>query len=262
MKRPHSTFYRATRANQAVVRGWEYEDERLDGVVREVLLNAATGLVDWNHALANPDDPKGISVTVDDHIFSEGYRSQKDGRGVIYVGAHLGTINMFFLKIAQEKFPVQILSYHHEASNYKSENRIRQRIGLEFTPVSPRSLRQAITRLKSGGFVLTGVDRPDTGGEELLFFGRPAILPLGHARLALRTGARIIICVVQNIGAGQYHVTGSQLIEPEQSGDFERDVKVLAEKILKQLELHIHERPSEWMMFIPVWPEVIPEDQG
>jgi KDO2-lipid IV(A) lauroyltransferase len=250
------------RANQAVVRGWSYEDPRLHAVVCDVFQNAAENLVDWFYAIAHPEKFDELPVTVDDHIFQDGYRSQKEGKGVIYVGAHLGNVNMFFMKMAQQKFPVQVLSYHRDERNYHSDNQLRSRFGLYVTPVSSRSLREAYKRLNEGGFILTGVDRPDTGGEKYNFFGRETILPLGHSRMALRTGARIIIGVVQKTGPGRYHVKGSQLIDPQVTEDHERDVQRVTEQILLQLEEFIRERPSEWMMFVPLWPEVIPEKLG
>jgi lauroyl/myristoyl acyltransferase len=131
---------------------------------------------------------------------------------------------------------------------------------LNVTPISTASLRQAYHRLKSGGFVLTGVDRPDTGGEELSFFGRPVVLPIGHARLAIRTGARLMVLAVQKALPDTYQVVGSDLIDLEESDGTRKDSCKLAQEVLDQIEHYIKQRPSEWMMFIPVWPEEIPQN--
>ena len=55
-------------------------------------------------------------------------------------------------------------------------------------------------RLRSGGLVSTGVDRPDptSAGEPLTFFGQPAYLPTGHVRLALQANAPIAVAMVRN----------------------------------------------------------------
>jgi lauroyl/myristoyl acyltransferase len=111
--------------------------------------------------------------------------------------------------------------------------------------------------LVDDGLVLTGVDRPDVGGEELTFFGRKVRLPVGHARMALRTGAKIVVGVVQRVSGG-YHVTGPRIIEPIRSGDTRRDVLQLAQHVIDILAGYIRERPEEWMMFLPVWPGEIP----
>jgi lauroyl/myristoyl acyltransferase len=251
-------MYRAIRANQAVIRNWSYEDERLHDVVREVLTNAAYGLVDWFATLAISSEFENLRCTIDEELIEAAYRSQAEGRGVIIVGAHLSSFNMFLMKIAQQSLPVQVLSYAEEEGSYKSDNVFRKKFGLDVTPISPSSLRQAYFRLISGGFVLTGVDRPDTGGEELYFFGRSTTLPIGHARLALRTKARIMVVAIQKASSGSYHVSGSRLIEPVSTDDEQGDAHKLAQQIIDYLEKFIRERPSEWMMFIPVWPEVLP----
>lgn len=255
----HSDLYMGVRANQAVVRNLPYEHEKLHEAVREVLLNSANGFVDWFRTMAFSEDLESLPCSIDAHIIEEGYRLQKEGYGLIYVGAHLSSFNMFFMKLAQSKFPVQILSYAQVKGSYKTDNLFRKRFGLNVTPIAPQSLRQAFKRLQGGGFVLTGVDRPDTGGEKLKFFGRTTTLPIGHARLALRTGARLLIGAVKKVNPGQYHVTGSQVIVPSISGDSKSDAIRLTQQILEHLEELIKERPSEWMMFLPLWPEVLPE---
>jgi KDO2-lipid IV(A) lauroyltransferase len=254
-----SSLYRAIRSNQAVVRNWTYDDERLHDVVREVLTLSAHGLVDWFATLAIPNEFEHLACSIDEELVKEAMRIQAEGKGVIIVGAHLSNFNMLLMKIAQQNWPVQILAYAAEEGSYQSDNIFRRKFGLEVTPISPSSLSQAYRRLKSGGFVLTGVDRPDTGSEELSFFGRATTLPIGHARLALRTGARIMIVAVQTTDQATYHVVGSEIIEPELIEDGPNAARNLAQKVITHLEKYIQERPSEWMMFIPVWPEILPD---
>jgi len=103
--------------------------------------------------------------------------------------------------------------------------------------------------------VLTGVDRPDVGGELLNFFGRQVRLPVGHARLAIRTGAHMIVGVVRREGPDGYHVTGPRIIEPVRSGDQKRDILQLAQHVADILAGYIRQSPEEWMMFLPVWPD-------
>jgi lauroyl/myristoyl acyltransferase len=259
VKRPESDLVRSVRVNQAVIRDLDYEDERLPGYVLEVLNNAAYGLVDWFHSIAHPGTLGNLPCSIDDHLVEDVYRAQAEGHGVVIVGAHLSSFNMFLMMIAQRKWPVQILSYHAEQGSHRSDNILRKRFGLNVTPISSNTLRQAIRRLRSGGCVLTGIDRPDTGTESLSFFGRPATMPVGHARLAIRTGARLMVVAVQNAQPGTYHVVGSSLIEAEGSGDDPDNALKLAQRVLDRLERYIRERPSEWMMFVPVWPEALPK---
>jgi len=101
--------------------------------------------------------------------------------------------------------------------------------------------------------VLTAVDRPDKSGEELIFFGRKVYLPIGHARLALRTKSHIMVVVCKSDGPGHYKGISSQVIEPESTGDEYHDAVNLAQRVLAELENYIRSRPDEWLMFWPVW---------
>lgn len=256
--RPQSDLYRAVRSNQAVIRGWSYADDRLHAIVQDVLTQSARDLVDWFAILAIRAEFERLECSIDENLVEAARLSGAEGRGVIIVGGHLSGYNMIMMKIAQERWPVQILSYAEEAGSYQSDNLFRKRFGLEVTPISPGSLRKAYQRLKTGGFVLTGVDRPDTGGELLTFFGRPAVLPIGHARLALRTGARIMLVMIQKTGSGGYNVTGSVIKKPEGAGDGIAGAREWAQEIADHLEGCIRQRPSEWLMFVPAWPEALP----
>ncbi|MFN2273335.1 MAG: lysophospholipid acyltransferase family protein [Anaerolineales bacterium] len=256
--RQNSNLYRAVRSNQAVVRGTDYRSPDLDGVVFDVLRNAAHGYVDWFRALSNHYSFEDTYCTVDPHMITDALKSSKQGHGVVFVGAHMSSFNMFVMMMAVRHLPIQALSYHRVEGSYKTDNIFRERLGINLTPISTRALRQAIENLQDGGFVLTAVDRPDVGGVPLRFFGREVVLPIGHARLAIRTNANVVAGVVQKAGTGRYHVTGPRLIVPERTGDDRADTLRLAERILEVLGGYIKERPSEWMMFIPLWPDVIP----
>ncbi len=259
LRQTDSALYQSVRANQAVVRGWSFEDERLHAVVREVLTNSAYGLVDWFRAISKPSIQGKLPCRIDQQLIDLAVDGQEQGYGAVIVGGHLSSFNIFLMKIAENRWPVQILTHREEEGSYQSDNIFRRKFGLNVTPISTSSLRAAYQRLKSGGFVLTAVDRPDTGTEELTFFGRPATMPTGHARLALKTGSYVMVLAVQKVHQGFYQVVGTRLAKEEVSGDLATDVRALAQRVLYQLEEYIRERPSEWLMFKPVWPEVIPE---
>ncbi len=107
--------------------------------------------------------------------------------------------------------------------------------------------------------MLTGIDRPDPAGESLSFLGRQARLPVGHARLALRSGAAILAGAVMPSGDGRYRVMAAGLIEPKRGeGNEPRRAVRLAQQALALIEPLVRARPEEWLMFFPLWPELIP----
>jgi lauroyl/myristoyl acyltransferase len=258
-RRKDTLLFRSVRSNQAVIRGLTYDSPELDGVVERVFIHAATSYVDWFKSIAHGPPFVEKSILIDDHILDDAWEARAQGHGVLYAGGHLSNFNMFLMILGVRKIPVQVLSYHEERGSYRSDNALRKRFDINVTPISVGSLRTAVTRLKQHGFVLTGVDRPDTGGEKLIFFGHEVTLPLGHARLVVNTGSHMIVGVIQSIRDGLYRATGPRIIEPEITGDANRDVLNLAQRTIDIISEYIQSRPDEWLMFYPVFPELMPD---
>ena len=253
----NSALYQAVRSNLAVISGVPYSSPELDGRVGRVLQNAAHGYVDWYRMMASGLDGIESVCEMDESIIDSALEAQRTGHGVVFVGAHISSFNLFLLLLAKRGFPLQVLSYARSEGSHRSDTILRERFGVNATPISFESLRQAFHRLSNNGFVVTGVDRPDVGGSQLTFFNRKVELPIGHARLAIRTGAYMIIGVVRK-AAGGYRVTGSPIIKPEITGNLKKDTIALAQRVAGILEGYIRSDPEEWMMFLPLWPDVIP----
>jgi lauroyl/myristoyl acyltransferase len=134
-------------------------------------------------------------------------------------------------------------------------NEIRETFGIRVTPISTHSLREAVLRLKSGGVVVIAADVPVETGAEMTFFRRKTRLPTGHARLAAKTGAKMIVGTSQRISNGSYRAIGVQAHRPTPSGDRDHDVIRWAQHALFLLEGFIRERPYEWFMPSPLWPD-------
>jgi KDO2-lipid IV(A) lauroyltransferase len=134
-------------------------------------------------------------------------------------------------------------------------NEIRESFGICVTPISVQALREAVHRLKSGGVVVIAADVPVDRGAEMIFFRRKTLLPIGHARLAVKTGARMIVGTSQRLSDGLYRAIGLQAHQPTPSGDQDRDVIRWAQNVLFALERFIRDRPYEWFMPTPLWPE-------
>ena len=253
-----SPLYKAVRSNLAVVKGVPYSSPELDSGVGRVLQNAAHGYVDWYRMMASGLDGIESVCEMDESIIDSALEAQSAGHGVVFVGAHISSFNLFLLLLAKRGFPLQVLSYARSEASHRSDNILRERFGVNATPISFESLRQAFHRLSNNGFVVTGVDRPDVGGSQLTFFNRKVELPIGHARLAIRSGAHMIVGVVQKAAHGIYKVTAPPIIKPEITGDLKKDTLTLAQRVASIIEGFIRSDPEEWMMFLPVWPDVIP----
>ena len=88
------------------------------------------------------------------------------------------------------------------------------------------------------------------------FFGRPARVPSGHVRLALRTGAVVSIayCVLSP-ETQRYTAHLEPPMEMIRTGNREEEVRLNMRRILEVLERLIYHQAEQWQMFVPVWPE-------
>ncbi|HEY42990.1 MAG TPA: lysophospholipid acyltransferase family protein [Anaerolineae bacterium] len=261
VKREDSWVVQGVRANQSVVRGIPYESPDLDKAVYEVIRNTARGYADWYRAVAGGPEVVKASVIIEDELKERVFKSVREKHGVLFVGPHMSSFNVMLLGIGVMGHPVQALSYPEVRGSYIVDNEVRKKFGVNITPISFQTLREAIKRLRNYGFVMTGVDRPDVGGEPLTFFGRKVVLPIGHARLAIRTGANVLVGRVEDEGNGYYRGHCEEFIEPESTGDEDKDVLSLAQRIIMVVEDLIRASPSEWLMFHAVWPDVLPSQR-
>ncbi len=253
-----SDMIRAVRSNQAVIRGLPFDAPELDDAVFEVIQNSARGYTDWYRATHAGPEAVLASMDIDPQLIEYIEQAQVDKRGLMIVGAHMSSFNIMLLALGIHGFPIQALSFANVRGGVHVDNAVRKKYGLNLTPISPTSLKQAMRRLKNGGLAVTAVDRPDVGGDELIFFGRKAILPVGPARLAVATNSRILVGMIQTVGTNKYRAVAAPLLEPEITGNRERDVINLAQRYINVIEGYIRERPGEWLMFLPMWPDELP----
>jgi len=244
----------AVSANQAVIRGLDPGDPSLARAVEDVLRSAAIGYVDLFKAMAGGPPALMESCSFDPQVKVWLDQSAQEGRGLLAVSAHLSCFDMILLSLTSYGYSFQGLSYSDPRGSYLVQNAVRLQHGLELTPIDAPSLRKALHRLKGGGMAMTAVDRPVPEGEVLQFFGRPALLPVGHARLAIMAGARVLVAVCQSRGAGKYHIAAGGLLDARSYGRRGDGPKRLAQDVLAMLETFIRARPEEWLMFHPVWP--------
>ena len=260
--RENSNIYRAIRSNQAVVQDLPYESPELEGVVERVLQRAGRGLADFFTALGGGLEKFPETISIEDHLIEDAKRSHSEGKGIMLCGLHMSSFNLILLDLVKFGVEVQVLSFANPGGGYKSDNYIRRRYGAHVTPITTQSLREAVRRLKNNGLVMTAVDRPDVGGEKLNFFGRPTEIAVGHARMAVMTGADVIVGVCTMVDEGKYIITGPPIIRPEITGDVKADSLRLAQQIVDKLEGYIRDRPEEWVMYFPLWPEEIPPQEN
>ena len=249
-------LYWTVRANLRQVIGPEVDDGALHEMARQVFYHAGQTYYDFFHTIGQP--PKALigSVRISASLLEQIRSEMARGQGVLILGIHMSSFDMVFLALGAHRLPIQILSLADPQAGFHILNRLRNEAGLEITPITPESLRAAIRRLKGGGIVLTGADRPIPQDRELVeFFGRPAYLPLGPARLALMTGATVVVGACRYNPDEGYILDATWPVEMVRTGDRRQDTLTNTHRIAAIVEGYVRAHPEQWMMFHPFWPE-------
>jgi len=248
--------YWTVRANLRQILGSEANDETLHRMTRTVFFHAGQTYYDFFHAIDLPREMLREAVKLPDDLVAFIRAENERGQGVLILGTHMSNFDLLSLSIGARGLPIQMLSLANPRAGFHLLNYLRAKAGFEVTPISPQSLRAAIRRLKSGGIVMTGIDRPIPEDRVLVeFFGRPAYLPVGPVRLALMTDALVVMgsCYFEP-GKGY----ALEVVEPfrmSRTGNRRQDILTNVRRLAEVLEGFVHARPDQWMMFHPFWPE-------
>ena len=248
---------RAIRLNQWVASDMSLTSEQLDARVHEVLRHAACTIYDLYHQIRNKANIiKNVEYTPKTIDF---VNNTKDGvNGGMVAGLHMSNFDLGFCSLALNGLKMQVLSYANPGGGYQYQNQIREEMGLEMTPIDAIALRKASTRLTTGGLVVTGVERPDPNLKHMYnFFGYPARLPDGHVRLALRADVPLFPIHVRMQKNGKYLIDVDGPYPLLHHPDREQEITINVEKILATFETWIRQTPQQWLMYYPVWPQLM-----
>jgi KDO2-lipid IV(A) lauroyltransferase len=248
--------YWTVRGNLRQIIGWDADKSVLDEMTHQVFAHAGQTYYDFFHAIGQPPEILAQAVHIPESLFMHINSGMAQGRGVLLLGMHMSNFDLVMLIFGAHGLPSQVLTVADPQAGFYVLNRLRVKAGFEVTPITPESLRAAVRRLRNGGLVITAGDRPVLKDRELItFFGRPAYLPLGPARLAMMSEATVLMggCHYDSHDGYVLHITGP--IEMVRTGDWRRDILANTRRLSTILEGYVRAHPEQWMMFYPLWPE-------
>ncbi len=219
-------------------------------LARENFLNFAKYLVDFFHFLHL--SPKQLQELVD---FGDG-RQVLDGllargKGIIILSAHLGNWELGAAVVSQlgYKFNAVALWQPDPRLNnlYQSYRQARNINPIPFG----RAARGCIAALRRNEIVAVVGDRDYTGGMQTVeFFGKPARLPDGPAKLALATGAPILPVFCSRQPNDTYRFVWGDPIDADKDRE---GVDPVMRRIAAALEIHISAMSEQWFLFHDLW---------
>jgi len=189
-------------------------------------------------------------------IVDEAFRSLDDGHGVLFIGLHLGAMELPALYATHRVGP-RVMAPMETIGNPPLQahlTRLRSAPGVQVVPLegAGQALRAWLRRGQIAGVV---ADRDVLGtGRPVTLFGRTTRLPVGGALLAAGSRAPVYAIAVRRTGFGDY-AARLMPIERSGSGTFKEQVDGLLAAQAAAYERLIADAPDQWWtVLFPIWP--------
>lgn len=249
---------KAIRANQWVIHGQSLPEEDLDELPPIIFSSAAKCIFDYFYFLSRPEKLQDIvdyspqAKTAFDRIWNK--------KPCVIVCPHTSNFDLMGYALRLLDIDIQVLSYSNPNASYQFQNQLRKSLDINVTPLGFDAFRQARIRLREGGSILTGLDRPLNSNHEKYqpkFFGYETNLPVFYSRMAKEANAPVMIMAATSQPGEKYCLEGSELIWMESSGNLEKEIIHNTERVLQQAEPFIKKYADQWAMFYPIWPQFL-----
>ncbi len=183
-------------------------------------------------------------------------RARAAGRGYLFVCAHFGSWEVQGVAHPLDSgHPIGVVA--RPLDNDRLDRRlvaVRRMTG-NTVIYKQRALVQVMRSLRAGGGIAFLIDQnvSEDDGIFVDFFGRPAATTTVTAALAVKTGCALVPCYAVLEPDGRYRSVYEPPIEWTPSGDRERDIATLTQRMTKVLEGWIRERPEQWLWVHRRW---------
>ena len=231
----------------------DWSDAQRRRVLRGSFRNLGRMLADFAHFPSLP--PANISELVTYEGFENFAVAQKQRRGVLFLTAHFGGWELGSFAHGLYGHPCHFVV--RELDNPLLNRLIHRHRGASGgTSIDKRYFARGILKaLKDNQAVGILLDQNALVGDGVFvdFFGRPACTNSGLARLALKTGAPVLLSlVIWKPEAGKYHIRFEpvdlvRLPEPEE------EVRANTARFTEKIEEFVRRYPDQWLWMHRRW---------
>jgi KDO2-lipid IV(A) lauroyltransferase len=248
---------RAVRSNQWIIAGERSCSHSLDLAVQAVFQNSARSIYELYHYGQAPGLFEQM-YTCDPSFQVISGRPEFDRRGLVIAGLHMAGFDLGLRWLCMGLIKPLVLTIPNPEGGRQMEFKTRQKTGMKLVPGSINGLRKAVRYLQQGGMVATGIDRPVPESDRRpRFFGRQAALPSHHIFLALKAQVPVVMVISRLEEDGKYHIYASPFIEMDSFPNRADELRINSEKVLAMAEGFIRQAPQQWLISLPVWPEIM-----
>jgi KDO2-lipid IV(A) lauroyltransferase len=177
--------------------------------------------------------------------------ARAEGRGVLFASAHLGPWEHVAATLTHHGFPLTTIAREpYDPRLVALFDRLRARGGVRVIyRGSPGAATRIVRTLRSGQILGAPMDlRSRVPSVYAPFLGRPAATPLGPARIALRTGAAVVVgTAAPGPSLAVTRIPSSDLAPDPQSE------RVLTARINAAISARIRAMPDAWVWMHPRW---------
>jgi KDO2-lipid IV(A) lauroyltransferase len=176
------------------------------------------------------------------------------GRGVMAFTGHCGNWEWLARVVSLSGCPVTTMQRERDDADMgQFITDIRDDGGIRTidrgSPTSGREMLQAVRR---GGILAFLIDQNIRAENvSVPFFGRPALTPIGPAKLAVRTGTPVVTMFIERRPDGTHHVRVNPPIEVSRDDD----PVALTARITADTEAQIRRVPEQWVWMHDRWRE-------
>jgi Kdo2-lipid IVA lauroyltransferase/acyltransferase len=186
--------------------------------------------------------------------FDRTVEQMRAGRSVVVITAHCGNWEWLAcgVGVGAEGLPVAVLQRErNEADINRYITELRAQAGVHtIDRGSAGSARELIQATRRGGILAFLIDQNlRAESAKVPFFGKPALTPIGPAKLAIRTKSLIVTGFVERLPDGMQHI---RFDEPFPA---EGDPIELTARLTRAIEAQIRSRPEQWVWFHDRWRE-------
>jgi KDO2-lipid IV(A) lauroyltransferase len=182
-------------------------------------------------------------------------QARSRGRGVLFLSAHFGCWELA-MSAGRLRLGEPMVVVAQRQRNLLIDRLItsrRERFGNKVVFMGP-NVREILRALNERRIV--GMLGDQSGPKEsafVTFFGRPAATHRGPAAFSLRTGAPLILALIERQPGGTYEAVLEEVDSSGLSGTTEEQVDELTRRHTAMLERKIREHPEQWLWMHKRW---------
>ncbi len=229
-------------------------EQQAPATARRVFRNFARYVIDFYQLPAL--GKQALAKRVDFHDWQALDKALSSNNGTIFVTLHLGQAELGAGALSAYGHPISVIA---ETFDYAPMNKflqdLRRSLGMKIIPA--RSAKPGVLRCLNRGEAMGLMFDVVEPGEGITvdFLGRLAEFSSAPARIAIRTGAKIMPGIVsrQNLDDTRFLTEIDFGLQFQPTGDEEADVHALTQAIANSLEPMVSQHPDQWFAFRPVW---------